>query len=71
MPPGVSRERLAAEFGAAVSTYQQVQGLLRKHSPLSTDTRASNMRTCASTPRTAHQFDWQRAGNEIGWASDG
>jgi heme-degrading monooxygenase HmoA len=31
IPPGVTRERLAAEFSAAVPRYRQVPGLLRKH----------------------------------------
>jgi hypothetical protein len=31
IPAGLSPERLAAEFDAAVPTYQQVPGLLRKH----------------------------------------
>ena len=30
-PAGVTRERLAAEFNAALPTYRQVPGLLRKH----------------------------------------
>ena len=35
VPAGVSRERLVAEFLAAVPTYQKVPGLLRKHFTLS------------------------------------
>ncbi len=31
IPPGVTRERLAAEFNVAAPTYQQIPGLLRKH----------------------------------------
>jgi hypothetical protein len=31
IPAGVTRERLAAEFNAAVPTYQRIPGLLRKH----------------------------------------
>ena len=31
IPPGVTRERLATEFAAAVPTYQKLPGLLRKH----------------------------------------
>jgi heme-degrading monooxygenase HmoA len=31
VPVGVTRERLAAEFNAAVAAYRQVPGLLRKH----------------------------------------
>ena len=30
-PPGITRERLNAEFAAAVPQYQKVPGLLRKH----------------------------------------
>jgi len=35
VPAGLTRERLAAEFAAAVPTYQKVPGLLRKHFILS------------------------------------
>jgi hypothetical protein len=35
IPAGITRERLAAEFQAAVPTYQKVSGLLRKHFTLS------------------------------------
>jgi heme-degrading monooxygenase HmoA len=31
IPAGISRERLATEFAAAVPTYQKIPGLLRKH----------------------------------------
>ena len=30
-PPGITRERLNAEFAASVPLYQKVPGLLRKH----------------------------------------
>ena len=35
IPTGVTRERLAAEFAAAVPLYQKVPGLLRKHFTIS------------------------------------
>lgn len=35
IPAGVSRERLVAEFKAAISVYQNVPGLLRKHFTIS------------------------------------
>ena len=37
IPAGVSRERLAAEFAAAVPVYQKVPGLLRKHFTMSAE----------------------------------
>ena len=37
IPAGVSRDRLSAEFTAAVPTYQKVPGLLRKHFIISTN----------------------------------
>jgi Putative mono-oxygenase ydhR len=38
-PPGVGRDRLAAEFDAAVPVYRQVKGLLRKYFILTGDGR--------------------------------
>lgn len=37
IPVGVTRERLATEFNAAVPTYQRVPGLLRKHFTVSSN----------------------------------
>jgi hypothetical protein len=37
IPAGVTRERLVAEFKAAVPTYQKVPGLLRKHFTVSSN----------------------------------
>jgi heme-degrading monooxygenase HmoA len=37
IPAGVTRERLAAEFSAALPTYQRVPGLLRKHFTVSSN----------------------------------
>ncbi len=41
-PPGISRDRLIAEFNATVPTYQKIPGLLRKHFTMTPADSASN-----------------------------
>jgi hypothetical protein len=58
VPAGVTRERLAMEFNAAVPTYQKVQGLLRKHF------------TIASNGTFGGVYLWKDEASARAWFSD-